>query len=34
MAERVERLEAEVAELRQTILKLCAELGVAPDQPA
>jgi uncharacterized protein YceH (UPF0502 family) len=33
-AERIDRLEAEVASLRQTVQKLCAELGVAPpDQP-
>lgn len=32
--ERIERLEAEVASLRQTVQKLCAELGVAPpEQP-
>ena len=32
--ERLERLEAEVASLRQTVQKLCAELGVAPpEQP-
>ena len=30
--ERLERLEAEVAALRQTVQKLCAELGVAPPQ--
>jgi len=29
-AERMDRLEAEVASLRQTVQKLCAELGVAP----
>lgn len=29
-AERLERLEAEVANLRQTVQKLCAELGVSP----
>ena len=28
--ERIDRLEAEVANLRQTVQKLCAELGVAP----
>ena len=31
-AERVERLEREVAELRLVVHKLCAELGVSPDQ--
>jgi len=30
-AERLERLEAEVAQLRATVQRLCAELGVAPD---
>ncbi len=30
-AERVERLEREVAELRLIVQKLCAELGVSPD---
>ena len=29
-AERVERLEAQVAELRETVQKLCTELGVSP----
>ena len=29
-AERLERLEAEVTNLRQTVQKLCAELGVSP----
>jgi uncharacterized protein YceH (UPF0502 family) len=29
-AERIERLEAEVARLRATVQKLCAELGVSP----
>ncbi len=29
-AERLERLECEVAQLRQTVQKLCAELGVSP----
>ena len=29
-AERLERLEAEVANLHQTVQKLCAELGVSP----
>ena len=29
-ADRLERLEAEVAELRETVLKLCSELGVSP----
>jgi uncharacterized protein YceH (UPF0502 family) len=33
-AERIERLEAEVASLRATVQKLCAELGVAPADPA
>ena len=33
LAERVERLEQELAQLRQTVQKLCAELGVAPDAP-
>ncbi len=32
-AERIERLEAEVASLRETVQKLCAELGVAPSDP-
>ena len=32
-SERLERLEAEVAQLRETVLKLCSELGVsAPEQ--
>jgi uncharacterized protein YceH (UPF0502 family) len=31
-AERIDRLEAEVASLRQTVQKLCAELGVAPPE--
>jgi hypothetical protein len=31
-AERIERLEAEVASLRQTVQKLCVELGVAPPE--
>jgi uncharacterized protein YceH (UPF0502 family) len=30
-AERLERLESEVAQLRATVAKLCAELGVTPD---
>ena len=30
-AERLERLEAEVVQLRATVQRLCAELGVAPD---
>ena len=29
-AERIEKLEAEVAELRETVQKLCQELGVSP----
>lgn len=29
-AERIERLEAEVAQLRETVQKLCSELGVSP----
>jgi uncharacterized protein YceH (UPF0502 family) len=29
-AERIDRLEAEVAQLRETVAKLCAELGVSP----
>jgi uncharacterized protein YceH (UPF0502 family) len=29
-AERIERLEAEVAQLRQTVQQLCQELGVSP----
>ena len=33
-AERIERLEAEVASLRMTVQKLCAELGVAPPDQA
>jgi len=33
MGERVERLEAEVAQLRATVQRLCAELGIAPDAP-
>ena len=33
-AERLERLEAEVAQLRATVAKLCAELGVTPDMTA
>jgi uncharacterized protein YceH (UPF0502 family) len=32
--ERLERLEQEVAQLRQLVLRLCAELGVSPDAPA
>jgi uncharacterized protein YceH (UPF0502 family) len=32
-AERVERLEREVAELRLMVQKLCAELGVSPAVP-
>jgi uncharacterized protein YceH (UPF0502 family) len=31
-AERIDRLEAEVVSLRQTVQKLCAELGVAPPE--
>ena len=30
-AERIDRLEQEVAQLRQVVNKLCAELGVSPD---
>ena len=33
-AERIDRLEAEVAQLRATVQKLCAELGVAPAEQA
>ncbi len=33
-AERIERLEAEVASLRATVQKLCAELGVSPSDEA
>ena len=33
-AERLARLEAEVAQLRSTVAKLCAELGVMPDTGA
>ncbi|MES2879598.1 MAG: YceH family protein [Pseudomonadota bacterium] len=33
-AERIERLEAEVARLSATVQKLCAELGVAPPEQA
>ena len=29
-SERIERLELEVAQLRETVLKLCTELGVSP----
>ncbi len=32
--ERIDRLEAEVANLRETVQKLCAELGVAPADPS
>ena len=32
--ERIERLEAEVVNLRETVQKLCAELGVAPADPS
>jgi uncharacterized protein YceH (UPF0502 family) len=32
-AERVDRLEREVAELRLIVQRLCAELGVTPDAP-
>jgi uncharacterized protein YceH (UPF0502 family) len=32
-AERIDRLEHEVAQLRQVVQKLCAELGVSPDAP-
>ena len=31
---RIERLEAELAELKATVARLCAELGVSPDGPA
>ncbi len=31
LAERVERLEQELVQLRQVVQKLCAELGVSPD---
>ncbi len=30
LAQRVQALEAEVATLRQTVAKLCAELGMSP----
>lgn len=33
-AERIERLEADVAQLRETVQKLCAELGVSSPDPA
>ena len=33
VVDRIERLEAEVASLRDTVQKLCAELGVAPADP-
>ena len=33
-AQRIDRLETEVASLRQTVQKLCAELGVAPPDDA
>jgi len=29
-AERIEQLEAEVAQLRETVQKLCRELGMSP----
>jgi hypothetical protein len=29
-AERIDRLEAEVAQLRETVQKLCSELGLSP----
>ena len=32
--ERIDRLAAEVASLRETVHKLCAELGVAPPDPS
>ena len=32
-ADRIARLEAEVAQLRDTVQRLCAELGVAPSAP-
>ena len=32
--ERIDKLEAEVAQLRATVQKLCAELGVTPVEPA
>ncbi len=32
--ERIERLEAEVAQLRETVQKLCTELGVSPPEQA
>jgi len=32
--ERIDRLEAEVAQLRATVQKLCAELGVSPTEAA
>jgi hypothetical protein len=34
MAARFDRLEAEVAQLRETVLKLCSELGVSPPEQA
>ena len=33
-SERIQRLEQEVADLRRTVNTLCAELGIAPPQPA
>ena len=33
-AERIEKLEAEVAQLRDTVQKLCSELGISPSDPA
>ena len=33
-AERIDRLEQEVAQLRQVVQRLCAELGVSSDAPA
>jgi hypothetical protein len=33
-ADRIGRLEADVAALRQTVERLCAELGVAPPPQA
>ncbi|WP_114973836.1 YceH family protein [Rhodoferax ferrireducens] len=34
MAARIDRLEAEVAQLRATVQKLCSELGVSPPEQA
>jgi uncharacterized protein YceH (UPF0502 family) len=33
-SERMARLEAEVAQLRETVLKLCTELGISPPEQA